>query len=76
MLRHLEELLVLVGWPEVPPTNNAAERSLRPREISRGTRSKSGTDANMELAALFGTWHAQDLDLFDQCRQLLISPQL
>ena len=32
---HLKELFVFVAEPEVPPDNNAAERSLRPLVISR-----------------------------------------
>jgi hypothetical protein len=51
ILRHLEELFVFVGQPEVPPTNNAAEWSLRhlvthlvtARKITGGTRSAAGT---------------------------------
>lgn len=43
MERHIKELFVFVAEPEVPPDNNAAERSLRPvvisRKISGGTRS-------------------------------------
>jgi len=35
MLRHLESLFVFVTEPEVPATNNAAERSLRPLVVSR-----------------------------------------
>ena len=61
--KHLKELFVFVAQPEVPPDNNAAERSLRPlvisRKISGGTRSNQGTDAKMTLSSLFGTWRAQ-----------------
>ena len=43
----IKELFVFVAYPEVPPDNNAAERSLRPlvtsRKISGGTRSGQGT---------------------------------
>ena len=46
------KLFVFVAQPEVPPDNNAAERSLRPlvisRKISGGTRSNQGTDAKMD----------------------------
>ncbi len=80
ILRHLEELFVFVGLPEVPPDNNAAERSLRPlvtsRKISGGTRSDAGTAAKTTLASLFGTWQIRGLDPFEQCRHFLISPQL
>ena len=42
--KHVKELFVFMAEPEVPPDNNAAERSLRPlvisRKISGGTRSR------------------------------------
>ena len=78
--KHLKELFVFVAEPEVPPDNNAAERSLRPlvisRKISGGTRSNQGTDAKMALASLFGTWRAQGQNPLTACRQLLTSPQV
>ena len=78
--KHLKELFVFVAQPEVPPDNNAAERSLRPlvisRKISGGTRSNQGTDAKMTLSSIFGTWRAQGLNPLTACRQLLTSPQL
>ena len=80
MERHIKELFVFVAEPEVPPDNNAAERSLRPvvisRKISGGTRSKQGTETKMTLASIFGTWRAQGLNPLTACRQLLSSPQL
>lgn len=79
LLRHLESLFVFVTEPEVPATNNAAERSLRPlvvsRKISGGTRSPQGTTTMMALASLFGTWRLQGLNPYDACRTLLASPQ-
>lgn len=78
--KHLGELFVFVEEPAVPPTNNAAERSLRhlvvSRKISGGTRSEDGTTAKMTLASLFGTWRAQGLNPLEQCRQLLAAPQV
>ena len=66
MDKHLGELFVFVEEPDVPATNNAAERSLRHlvtgRKISGGTRSAAGTATKMTLASLFGTWRAQGLD--------------
>jgi len=77
--RFIKELFVFVAHPEVPPENNAAERSLRhlvtSRKISGGTRSGQGTSSKMVLASLFGSWRARELNPFLQCRQLLISPQ-
>ena len=77
--KHLADLFVFVEDPAVPPTNNAAERSLRHlvvgRKISGGTRSAAGSTAKMRLASLFGTWRAQGLNPFDECRLLLATPQ-
>ncbi len=77
--RHLPALFVFVAEPDVPPDNNAAERSLRhlvtSRTISGGTRSDQGTETKMILAALFGTWRARGLDPWHACRQRLASPQ-
>jgi transposase len=79
MERHLAELFVFVADPTVPPTNNAAERSLRhlvtSRKISGGTRSEAGSTTKMTLASLFGTWRAQGLNPLHECRRLLATPQ-
>jgi len=78
--RYAKELFVFVGEPGVPADNNQAERSLRHlvtcRKISGGTRSDAGTDTKMVLASVFGTWRAQGLNPFLQCRTLLTSPPL
>jgi transposase len=78
--RHLAELFVFVEDPAVPPTNNAAERSLRhlvtARKISGGTRSPAGTATKMTLATLFGTWRLHGLDPLAECRALLAQSQV
>lgn len=78
--RHSDELFVFVAHPEVPPDNNAAERSVRPlvtsRKVSGGTRSDQGSETKMTAASLFGTWQLRGLNPLDQCRQLLLSPQV
>lgn len=70
---------MFVADPAVPATKNAAERSLRPlvtaRKISGGTRSDTGSTTKTRLATLFGTWRAQGRNPFDECRQVLASPQ-
>lgn len=80
IMAHLSELFGFVADPTVPPTNNAAERSLRHlvtcRKISGGTRGSEGTAAKMTLATLFGTWRVQGRNPLDQCRQLLANPQV
>jgi transposase len=77
--RYAKEFFVFVGEQGVPADNNLAERSLRHlvtcRKISGGTRSDAGTDTKMALATVFGTWRAQGLNPFHECRSLLISPQ-
>lgn len=76
--KYLSELFVFVGNPAVPPTNNAAERSLRPtviaRKISGGTRAPGGTQTKMTLATVFGTWRARGLNPFAECLRLLSTP--
>ena len=78
--RRLAELFGFVAAPQVPATNNAAERSLRHlvtcRKISGGTRGANGTATQMVLATLFGTWRLHGLNPLDHCRQLLASPQV
>ena len=80
MLKDLESLFVFVTDPAVPPTNNAAERSLRHlvtiRKISGGSRSAQGTATRMRLATLFGTWRLQGIDPVEACMALLASPQV
>lgn len=48
LLRHYSEWLVFVDDPRVPPTNNLAERALRPlvvlRKITFGNRSEAGAE--------------------------------
>jgi len=76
---YLGELLTFVREPDVPPDNNAAERSLRhlvtSHKISGGSRSPDGTATKVALATLFGTWRAQGVNPYLACRQLL-SPQV
>ena len=77
--RPIKELFILVAEPDVPPDNNAAERSLRhlviSRKVSGGTRSQRGSNSKITLASLFGTWRARGMNPIVACRQLLSSPQ-
>lgn len=77
MVRHLGELFLFVGDPQVPSDNNLAERSLRPavvaRKISGGTRSAKGSKTKMALMSLLGTWQVQDKPLLASCQELLLS---
>jgi transposase len=77
MRQHLLECFVFVEHPEVPATNNLAERSLRPaviaRKISGGTRSPKGSNTKMGLMSLFGTWVLRGERLLPTCQGLLLA---
>ena len=77
--RHDAELFVFIEHPAVPSDNNAAERAIRPsviaRKISGGTRSKKGSKTQASLMSLFGTWHLQGFDLWQQCQNMLRQKQ-
>lgn len=79
LLKHLAELFTFVTDPDVAPTNNQAERDLRPsviaRKVSGGTRSSNGSSTIASLATLFRTWRAHNLNPFLQCVNLLNAPQ-
>jgi hypothetical protein len=76
--RYLQELFTFVRDPAVPPTNNAAERSLRPlviaRKVSGGTRSAQGSSTRMVLASLAATAHLRTLDPAATFLQVLTDP--
>jgi transposase len=78
--KYLTELFVFVADPQVPATNNAAERSLRPlvvaRKVSGGSRSAAGSTIKMVLASLVGTWRARSLNPFTECCRLLSTAQV
>lgn len=75
-LKYISELFTFVRFHGVSSDNNLAERSLRhivvSRKISGGTRSKKGSETKSILASLFGTWRLQNLNPFEQTRNLLI----
>lgn len=75
--KHLLEWFLFVERPEVPSTNNLAERSLRPavivRKISGGTRTAKGSQTKTRLMSLFGTWKVQGQLLFPTCQRLLLT---
>ena len=61
--RYLTELFTFVADPAVPPTNNHAERALRPlviaRKVSGGTRSATGSATRMVLSSVAATARLQ-----------------
>ncbi|GMU26281.1 MAG: hypothetical protein AMXMBFR16_11860 [Candidatus Uhrbacteria bacterium] len=66
--KYLDDLLVWLHNPAVPPTNNAAERALRPAVVTRktsfGNRSRQGAFAFVRLLSLIETWERQGMDFF------------
>lgn len=80
IMTHLHELFTFVVQPDVPPTNNEAERTFRPLVIARkiwgGTRSAQGSTDAMRRASLVATWRKRHLNPFDQFRTLFLSPQV
>jgi len=80
ILTYLASRFTFVTAPDVPPTTNAADWSLRhlviARTISGGTRAPGRTRTRMRLASRFGTGRAQGRNPDDACLDLLASPQL
>lgn len=76
--RYRQELFTFVRDPAVPPTNNAAERSLRSlviaRKVSGGTRSAQGSRTRMVLASLAATARLRLLDPAAVFQQVLADP--
>lgn len=76
--RYRQELFTFVRDPAVPPTNNAAERSLRPlviaRKVSGGTRSPTGSRTRMILYSLGATAKLQGQDPTAVFHQIVLAP--
>jgi hypothetical protein len=67
--------MVVLRTPGVSPTNNLAERALRPqvvvRKISGGSRNPTASLIRCDLATLFHTWAARDLNPLAACLEAL-----
>jgi transposase len=76
--RYLQDLFTFVAVPGVPPTNNAAERALRPlviaRKVSGGTRSAAGSTCRMVLASIAATARLRGLDPTETFVAILTNP--
>jgi len=68
--KHRQSLFRFVDDPNVPDTNNAAERGLRRsvvmRKITGGNRSWKGADNHQVIMSVMQTWEKQDVDFFDK----------
>lgn len=75
LARRVRGMFVFVQYPEVPPTNNAAERAIRPlvtkRKVCGGTRSERGSETLAILASLFETWRIRNEVGLQQCARML-----
>jgi transposase len=79
-LKHRQSLLVFLQRTDVEPTNNIAERALRPSVIHRKVigcfRSQWGANAYAALASVIDTAELQGIHAFDAIQSLLGRPLL
>jgi len=77
--RHRSEWLMFLYDPQVPATNNHAERMIRPAVILRKTtgchRSSSGAEVHESLSSLIVTCRQQGQSSLEVMRQLLVNPR-
>jgi transposase len=78
-LRHEEPwLFMFLHCPGIEPTNNAAERALRPAVVARktwgGNRTANGAKTQQILMSVLTTCRQQGKDSFDRIMQLFRSP--
>lgn len=69
IIRHNQELFTFLDNPEVEPTNNRAERQLRPnvimRKITFGNRSLDGVESHQIITSIIHTGLLQGIRLLD-----------
>lgn len=74
ILKHLDEWFVFLNHPEVPPTNNHAERMLRPAVIARKVggcnKTLRGALVHSVLASIMVTCRQQGRHFLDLARRL------
>jgi transposase len=79
-LKHRQHLFVFLGRTDVEPTNNVAERALRPavihRKVTNGFRSQWGAEAYVALASVIDTAKLQDRSPCEAIQQLFSPPSL
>jgi len=78
--RYLPELFTFVEHPSVAPSNNAAERAIRPavisRKISGGTRSARGSQTKTRLMSVFATWAVRGKDSIAACTEMIVAANM
>jgi transposase len=79
LTKQRHRLLTFLYIEEVDPTNNIAERRIRPavivRKISAGNRSDRGSETHATLTSIVQTCRQQEKDFLDVATRLLRSPQ-
>jgi transposase len=79
-LKHRSHLFVFLYRTDVEPTNNLAERALRPavihRKVTGGFRAQWGAEAYAALASVIDTAKLQGLSPFEAIQQLFPQPAL
>jgi transposase len=77
-LKHRQHLFVFLYRIDVEPTNNVAERALRPavihRKVTGGFRSQWGAEAYVALASVIDTAKLQGRSPFEAIQQLFSQP--
>lgn len=77
--KHRHQLLTFLYHEAVEPTNNRAERALRPavivRKLSAGNRTERGAKTHAILASVIQTCRQRGHDFLQAAQQLLCSPQ-
>ena len=79
-LKHRQHLFVFLYRTDVEPTNNVAERALRPsvvhRKVTGGFRSQWGAKAYAALASVIATTALKGMNAFDAIQNLVGQPAL
>jgi hypothetical protein len=79
IIKHNDELLTFLDHPEIEPTNNRAERQLRPnvimRKITFGNRSKIGARNHQVIMSIIQTAILNNIEPFDAFLSLSTNQQ-
>jgi len=75
IVRYRHEWFTFMDTPDVDPTNNAAERSLRPsvvmRKITGGSRSDKGAHCHEVSMSALATWEKQGKDFMAEAMEVI-----
>ena len=78
LVKHNKELLTFLDHPEIEPTNNRAERQLRPnvimRKITFGNRSQAGARNHQVIMSILETAKLNGINPIDVFRSLSTNP--